>query len=287
MQSFSTKIRNQKLVFELVFIKQALSMGGRFYLISAIGIITIFMGLFNSVQKKIIFRPTSLAKEHVFEFEMPYEEFYMEHSNGERINALHFPTTEQKGIILYFHGNSRNLQHWGKYLPDLVHKGYAVIAIDYRGYGKSDGNASEQNLYEDGMLAYQYVKDHFETKNIIIWGRSLGSAVASRISTEVQADKLVLETPFYSMPELVNTRFPYLIIPVNEQFKFPNNEHLTKTSLPTYIIQGTKDNIVPYRSAEKLKSILEKDENFFTIKGAGHKNLHEFVDYHYVLDEIL
>jgi len=96
-----------------------------------------------------------------------------------------------------------------------------------------------------------------------------------------------LETPFYNMPELVKTRFPILIVPVELKYKFPNATNIQKNQMTTLIIQGTKDNIVPLKSASKLKKILETDDHFFTIKGAGHRNLHEFNDYQSVLDEIL
>lgn len=245
------------------------------------------MSFLYSVQKKIIFRPDALPVEHVFQFDVPYEEFNLTHQNGQKINGLYFPSKEKKGLILYFHGNSKNLQHWGRYLDDLVIRGYEIVAIDYRGYGKSDGEPSETNMYEDAMLAYEWTKENFQGLEPILWGRSLGTAVASNLSTRVNAEKLILETPFYNMPELVNTRFPYFIIPLEMKYKFPNDEHLQNNKIQTYIIQGTKDSIVPFRSANKLKKILETDDHFFVIKGAGHKNLHKFNDYHSILDQIL
>lgn len=257
------------------------------YIFSIIGFYSIFVSFLYSVQKKIIFRPDSLPKEHAFTFEAEHEEFFLEHVNGEKINSIFFSSTESKALVLYFHGNSKNLQHWGNYLPDVINRGYDVVAIDYRGYGKSDGDASEENMYEDGQLLYQWAKANHPDKEIILWGRSLGTAVASHLSTTEKAQKLVLETPFYNMPELVKTRFPLLIVPVELKYKFPNNTNIESNDIVTYIIQGTKDSIVPLKSAQKLQRILETDDHFFTIKGAGHKNLHEFHDYHSVLDEIL
>jgi pimeloyl-ACP methyl ester carboxylesterase len=257
------------------------------FIFSTFGIYSIFVSFFYSIQQKVIFRPQELAQEHVYEFDTNFEEFNLLHPNGERVNTLFFPSEEQKALIIYFHGNSKNLQHWGKYIPDMVNRGFDVVAIDYRGYGKSDGEPSEENMYADAHLVYNWAKDNHADKNFILWGRSLGTAVASYLSTKEEAEKLILETPFYNMPELVNTRFPLLMIPVELKYQFPNNAHIENNDINTYIIQGTKDNIVPLRSAKKLREILEKDEHFFTIKGAGHKNLHEFNDYHSILDEIL
>ncbi len=257
------------------------------YSFSLIGFYSIFVSFLYSVQKKIIFRPVPLPKDHVYEFDVDYEEFNLAHTNGEEINALYFPSEASKALIIYFHGNSKNLQHWGKYLPDVIDRGFDIVAIDYRGYGKSDGDVSEEGMYEDGELIYKWAKENHPNKEIILWGRSLGTGVASNLSTKKAAKKLILETPFYNMPDLVKTRFPLLIIPVELKYKFPNNDNLQQNDMTTYIIQGTKDSIVPMKSAKKLKTILEAEDHFYTIKGAGHKNLHEFHDYHSVLDEIL
>ena len=256
-------------------------------LLSTIGFYSIIVSFIFSVQKKLIFLPDTLAKDYTFQFELPYEELNLTHENGEKVNTLYFPAKDAKALILYFHGNSKNLQHWGKYLPDLVNRGYDVVAIDYRGYGKSDGKVSEIGMYEDAGLLYDWAVSEFPDQELILWGRSLGSGVASQLSSKRKAQKLVLETPFYNMTELIKTRFPVLIVPVEMKYKFPNNEYIEKNQMTTFIIQGTKDSIVPLRSANKLKEILETEDHFFTIKGAGHRNLHEFNDYQSVLDEIL
>ncbi|GLR18084.1 alpha/beta hydrolase [Portibacter lacus] len=257
-------------------------------LLSTIGFYSIIVSFLFTVQKKLIFRPDALAKDHTFQFDIPYNEFNLEHTNGEKVNSLFFPSeSESKALVIYFHGNSRNLQHWGNYLPDVVNRGYDVVAIDYRGYGKSDGTVSEVGMYEDAQLVYKWAQENHPEKDIILWGRSLGTGVASHLSTQQPATKLILETPFYNMPELVKTRFPLLIVPVELKYKFPNHENIKNNKMTTLIIQGTKDSIVPFKSASKLKKILETDDHFFTIKGAGHRNLHEFNDYQAVLDEIL
>ncbi|WP_235298159.1 alpha/beta hydrolase [Portibacter marinus] len=257
------------------------------YLFSTIGFYSIIVSFLYTVQKKLIFRPDSLSKDHTFQFDIPFEEFNLEHENGQMVNSLYFPSEESKALVIYFHGNSRNLQHWGNYLPDVVQRGYDVVAIDYRGYGKSDGDVSEEGMYEDAELVYAWAEEHHPNKKIILWGRSLGTGVASHLSTHHPAEKLILETPFYNMPELVKTRFPILIVPVEMKYKFPNHLNIQNNKMTTLIIQGTKDFIVPLKSASKLKKILETEDHFFTIEGAGHRNLHEFNDYQSVLDEIL
>lgn len=258
-----------------------------FYILTVAGIYSFIVSFLYTVQKKIIFRPDKLDVEHVYTFDIPHDEFYLTHPNGEKINSIFFQSEESKALVVYFHGNSKNLQHWGKYITDIVARGYDVVAIDYRGYGKSDGEVGEENMYEDGQLVYNWAKENYPDQELVLWGRSLGTGVASYISTKNIANKLILETPFYNMEELVKTRFPLLILPVEMKYKFPNNEHIENNTMQTYIIQGTKDSIVPFKSASKLQPILESDDLFFTIKGAGHKNLHKFNDYHSVLDKIL
>ena len=105
--------------------------------------------LFFTFQKKIIFQPAKLHLDHSFNFEEPFQEFFIPVGN-QKINALYFNAKkDKKGVILYLHGNADNLDRWGKYASDFTHRGYDVLMIDYRGYGKSDGKASEKNIYSD------------------------------------------------------------------------------------------------------------------------------------------
>lgn len=124
--------------------------------------------------------------------------------------------------------------------------------LDYRGFGKSDGKATEENMYEDALAMYHYALEYYDTDELFIYGRSIGSGVASALAARVEAKELLLETPFYSLPDVVKEKYPFVLLIFRLDFHFPNHEHLETLDMPVHIFHGTKDKVVPYESAEKL-----------------------------------
>ncbi len=243
-----------------------------------------------SFQKQIIFQADPLPLDHTFQFEMetPFEEYFLSTPDGISLNALYFSTqVRRKGAILYFHGNADNLQRWGQYSGDLTQRGYDVFMIDYRGYGKSEGEADELAYYRDAQLAYDWLREKFPAEEIIIYGRSLGASIASQLATKVSARSLILETPFDNIQHAIETSIPVLYLPWPLQYHFNNDQHISLINYPVYIFHGTADLIVPYRSAAQLKPLLKITDAFYTIEGGGHKNLGAFIEFQETLNQIL
>jgi len=138
-----------------------------------------------------------LAAEHLFQFDQPFEEYFIKTPDGETLNALLFksPNTP-KGFILYFHGNAGNLQRWGNYAIDFTELDYDILMVEYRGYGKSTGTPSEVDFYADAQVVLDWAKANIPFSRLIIYGRSLGSGVATQLAIKNSPDLLILETPF-------------------------------------------------------------------------------------------
>jgi fermentation-respiration switch protein FrsA (DUF1100 family) len=239
-------------------------------------------------QDKIIFQRDALARDYRFNFEEHHAEYSIRTPDGETLDALFFKTPQtSKGLILYFHGNADNLQRWGEYAVDFTSLGYDVIMFDYRGYGKSSGTPTEANLYQDAHLVLKWSQDHFHYQRLILYGRSLGSAVASHLAKEVKPDLLVLETPFDELAGTMSVAVKPLLYFFPLRHRFPNSEFLPGVSCRKVIIHGTNDWVVPLSSAEKLKPFLGEGDKFVIIDGGGHRNLRDFPAYHEKLKEIL
>jgi len=235
----------------------------------------------------MIYLPTDLPQDHVYRLRHPAQELFLTHENGNKINALLFKTNQSsKGVVLYFHGNSRNLQHWGRFVNKFLSRGYDVFMIDYQGYGKSDGEVGQQAFYDDAMLAYEYVKKEYQD-DIIIYGRSLGTGPASYIATKVDAKMLFLTTPFYSIPDVVKVQAPYIWIPFALKTVFPNYKHVPDARMPVHIAHGDNDNIVPLESGLKLKPLLREGDSFTVIEGGSHRNLVVYDKFEALLDRLL
>ncbi len=266
-----------------------------FYAILAILLVGLL--LFWSFQEQFILQADALPSNHKFVFKEPFEEQFFEQKNSDGkevlINTLYFKTTTapRKGFVFYLHGNSDNMQRHAHCAADFTHKGYDLFMMDYRGFGKSRGKCSEEAYHQDVQWIFEEVKTKYQLQNaeIIIYGRSLGTGMASYLASNNAARCLVLEAPYYNIADVPKSHVQWLPFPYQWflRYTFRTDTWLDKVPYPTYIIHGTKDWIVPYKSGEKLKPLLSQNNNFITIPKAGHNNLHEFKPYHAALERCL
>ncbi|MBX2970034.1 MAG: alpha/beta hydrolase [Cyclobacteriaceae bacterium] len=240
------------------------------------------------MQDKFIFQGTPLKQNFEYSFNEPFKEHDITMSDGVVLNVLHFISTiDSKGLILYFHGNADNLSRWGTYAPDFTKLGYDVLMMDYRGYGKSGGVPTEQLLYKDAEELMRWTNENIKHDRLVIYGRSLGAAVASHLASEAQPYKLILETPFDEIGNVAHPVFYPIIRLAPQRFVFSNKEHLKKVEAPVVVIHGTDDWIVPLSSAEKLRPFLKPGDEFVIIEGGGHHDLNTYPEFHRVLERHL
>lgn len=246
------------------------------------------MGLITSFQEKIIFLPTTLDNDYQYSFETPFEELFFDTDDGALLNALHFKADNPKGLILYFHGNAGNLERWGKIVQLFPKKGWDVLVMDYRTYGKSTGNLNEILLYTDAQLMYDHAATLFSENQILVYGRSLGSTFASYVSANNTPMHTVLEAPFYNLYDVARERFPIFPIKPLLRYQFNNNIHIAKVENPITVFHGTDDEVVAYDSGRRLfEAIKRGDKQFITIEGGRHNNLIEFETYSNAIADLL
>lgn len=245
--------------------------------------------LLYGLQRQIIFQPSPLPASHTFTFEHPFQELYLaQKASAPRLHALFFPANNtSRGIVLYFHGNADNLQRWGQYTVDFTRHGFAVLAVEYPGYGKSEGKPAESAFYQSARRAYDWARERYPKDEIIIYGRSLGSGPASWLAANAEARQLILETPFPSIPQLFRMRGSVALVPFEPKVKFPVGKHLQSVPYPVSILQGTNDWVVPYRVATQLRKQLKPGDQFITIDGGSHKNLRTYPEYQEKLEALL
>lgn len=239
-------------------------------------------------QAKIVFQGRSLPPDYVFQFDTPFEEVNFNTADGASINALFFPAAQiSKGAILYLHGNRGNLVRWGKEHAGFNRLGYDCLFIDYRGYGKSTGQPSEEGLYQDAEAAYQWLADQYPTDSIILYGRSLGSGVAAYLAQKYPARLAILETPYNNIPDLFQSK---VLVPLPRsayRISFPTDVYLKGANMPVYVLAGERDQLILLQLSERLRPLLSSAEHFWVIAGAGHRNLSDFPSYWYHLSGIL
>ncbi len=245
--------------------------------------------LIYSYQEQFIFYPTKLPLDYTFDFPTPHQEVFYKTEDNAQIHTIHFKTdtVDSKGVILYFHGNAGALDSWGFVASYFTQFGYDCVVVDYRTYGKSNGQLSEKALYTDAQLIYDTLKANYLEQDIIIYGRSLGSGIATDLGTKNTPKLLILETPFLNIATIGKTMFRYL--PVNQllKYRFDNQSKVKKITSPIHIIHGTKDAVIPYWHSQQLMEQIGKQNILTTIEGGNHNNLGQFPEYHRIIQQLL
>lgn len=238
-------------------------------------------------QENFIFLGEPLPQDYHYKFETPFEELNFDMQDGAVINALHFKSEDRKGIIYYHHGNAGNLARWGGIAEYFVQFGYDVLIYDYRGYGKSSGQRTEENMYQDAKDIYAQLQSEWGEENILLYGRSLGSGLACELAGRNSPKMVILETPFYSLKSMAHYRFPFLPTGLLVKYEMLNWQNLEKAEMPIHIFHGTEDGVVPYESGKRLYETVSDKATFTRVEGAQHNNLIEFEEYQRGLKGIL
>ncbi len=255
-------------------------------LIAFLSIVSLLL-LIYFLQEKFIFKPERLKKDFQYEYDIPFRElnFYIE--EGVVINGLHFYREAPKGLILYFHGNSRSIKGWAKYARDFYRYDYDVVLVDYRGFGKSTGERSEKEMLNDMQFVYRELASQVSEHHIIVYGRSLGSGFAAKVASENKPRYLILDSPYYSFRKVVERFIPILPVRLVLRYQLRTDRWIRHVNCHTYIIHGTRDWLIPIKQSRKLQQINPSKITLIAIEGGGHNNLPSFPEYHNFIRDIL
>jgi len=195
-------------------------------------------------------------------------------SDEVQLSSLYLPTIGSDTLLIYFHGNAGNIYHR---IPTLLHlqkTGVSVLGVSYRGYGKSAGEPSEEGLYLDGQAALNFAVNDLglDERNIIIFGRSIGSTVAVDLAQHKNLLGTILVTPLKSGEEQAETMGLGLLTPLVGD-AFNNFDKIDKLASPLLIIHGTNDKVVPFSSGKDLFDKATVNKTFVRIEGGKHNDL--------------
>ena len=221
-------------------------------------------------QESLLFFPTPLAAEHRFR-----QAGVVERSvevDGARLHALHFRQPGAKGVVFFLHGNAGNNDSWLTDTTFYRRTGYDLFLLDYRGYGKSTGRiSSEAQLHADVEAAWKAIAPEYVGRRKIIYGRSLGSGPAARLATHVDADLLVLVSPYSSVRELASEYYAWVPTAVL-RYPLPTRDWLPQARMPVMLIHGEADEIIPFAHAERLLQV-RPDAELLRLPGVRHNDL--------------
>lgn len=238
------------------------------------------------IQDRLLFHPKPLPLNHQFSFSQPFEELNIPVADR-NLSIIKFKTNAtRKGLVLFFHGNMENVEHYRQYPSLFTKNGYEIWMIDYPGFGKSTGKRNEEAIYHDALLMYKKAANETDKDSIIIYGKSIGTGIASFLASERESKHLILETPYYSIDALAKHYFPvYPVIPMT-RYSFPVYQYLKKVKSGITVFHGTNDGVVPYKQGKRLAG--ENDQiEFITIDNGRHNNLSDFPLFRHKLDSLL
>jgi hypothetical protein len=239
-------------------------------------------------QSKLLFHPTKLAASHVFKFSTPFEEKFISYE-GKFLHGLLFRAKNPKARILYFHGNGGALDTWGDVGISLSEKlNSDILLIDYPGYGKSSGKlpTTEKELFKSGEAAFdELIKSTKDALPIIIYGRSLGTGVASYIATQHSVQGLVLESPYVSIKSVTALILPFIPAKLI-RYNLDNAKNIQGLKIPILIFHGTEDGTIPYSQGKQLAAS-KPEADFVPISEGGHNNLSEHQRYWEAIEKFM
>ena len=241
------------------------------------------------LQEKILFHPLFLPADYHYKFDMPFREIDLPVTKEKNLSIVEFtiPDSVCRGIVLYFHGNMMNINRYAHFAGYFREHGYEVWMMDYPGFGKSTGARTEQIICDDALRLYRMARARFSSDSIIIYGKSIGTGVASLLASEVNCKRLILETPFYSIEALAKHYFFIYPVPLMAKYKFPIYQYFEKIKTPITIFHGSNDEVIPYRQSKRLVELNKTNVELITLDKGKHNNLAEFMLFHQKLDSLL
>lgn len=231
-------------------------------------------------QNKLLLHPEPLPQDYAYFFKVPFEERKVLFDSSTQFDIVRFKLPDsavKKGAVIYFHGNMDNIEYYAHFADNFTKYGYEVWMMDYPGYGKSTGVINEPILYTEADEVYKMVSAaKFPADSIIIYGKSLGTGIATHLASRRNCKRLILESPYYSIPEVAATYAWMYPVDWMTEFKIPTHEHIQKVVAPITIFHGTEDATISYSNTEKLKPLLKPIDEIISIEGGGHNDLNDF-----------
>lgn len=224
-------------------------------------------------QPNMVFYPLEEIVATPKDWELDYEQVEINLQGNNKISAWYIPHPEADKTILFFHGNGGNISHRGDSLYIFHKLKFNVLIIDYPGYGESTGEPSENGLYQSANAAWQYLltDKKIKEKNIIIFGRSLGGAVAVDLATKVKAAGLILESTFSSLRDIVDVFFAQWSNVIYLRYSFDSLSKIKKVTAPVLMIHSPDDGVIPFELGQRLFTEITEEKRFLQIRGSHNE----------------
>jgi fermentation-respiration switch protein FrsA (DUF1100 family) len=226
------------------------------------------------MQAKLIFYPNIPSRKLTAspaDIGLEYESISINTSDQVTLHGWFVPASEEKAALLFFHGNAGNISHRLDSLKIFHDLGLSTLIIDYRGYGRSQGTISEHGTYLDAEAAWNYlaVIKKIPSQKIVVFGRSLGAAIAANSAAKYTPGALILESAFTSVPDMAAQLYPIFPVRYLSRFQYNTKKSLLSVNCPVLIIHSPDDEIIPFENGQQLYRSAREPKRILEIQG-GH-----------------
>lgn len=265
-------------------------------LLLATGIYVLLAVLLYLFQNRMVFLPDMPGRALVatpLDSGFSFEEVSIATSDGLQLHGWFVPAEQSKATVLFLHGNAGNISHRLDSIAIFRELGLDTLIIDYRGYGQSEGSPGEKGTYLDAQAALDYLVSNrgIEPERIVIFGRSLGGAIAAWLAAESAAAAVIIESCFSSALDMARRLYPFMPTRLITRLKYPVSDYVGRLNIPVLVIHSHDDEIMPFSMGQALfeaaaepKAMLELtgDHNYGFLLNRDRyvAGLQEFIDRH-------
>lgn len=224
-------------------------------------------------QGRFIYFPTRPLGTTPEAIRLAYEEVTFSTADGLELHGWFVPGAQPRPVLLFFHGNAGNISHRLESLRLFHELELSTLIFDYRGYGKSDGTPSEYGTYRDAAAAWRFLHEHrgVAAEDIVLFGRSLGGAVATWLATHVTPGGLIVESTFTSIPDLGAQIYPFLPVRWLARIRYNNRKRIPQVDCPVLIIHSQDDELIPIAHGRALFKSAREPKRLLLLRG-GHND---------------
>lgn len=233
----------------------------------------ILAALLYVFQGSLIYYPERQLMATPNQFGLDYEPVSVETEDGIKLSGWYLASNPARGVLLFFHGNAGNISHRIVSLQLFNRLGLSTLIIDYRGYGESEGKPSEAGTYLDAEAAWRYLVEQrkIDPSQIVIFGRSLGAAIATYVASRHTPRAVIIESAFTSAADLAGRYYPFMPVRWLTRFEYNTLHYVGALKCPLLVVHSRHDDIVPFSHGRRIFDAAPMPKEFLEITG-GHND---------------
>ncbi len=249
--------------------------------IATVGVYLVFLTLVYLGQSGLLYLPDAAGRGLVATpaaIGLVYEDVHLRTEDGVFLHGWLVSAPERapqapRRTLLFFHGNAGNISHRLDSLRIFADLGLDVFIFDYRGYGQSGGSPSEEGTYRDATAAWRWLTGdrRIDPGQIVLFGRSLGAAVAAELATRTEPAGLIVESAFTSVPDLGAEIYPFIPVRLLARYRYDNLDRIASVRVPVLVVHSSGDEIIPFSHGQALLAAARSPKQFLELRG-GHND---------------